>query len=713
MRGAGKTYISKLAAEALDWELVDADVVFAEKYGHLKTYVEEKGWDAFRQAETQVLRDMIAEKGRNCIISLGGGIVESLEAREILKKYAKAQGPVVYIIREVDEVVAYLEQDKSRPAYGEAVIDVFRRREPWYEECSSHTFINYTPIALKDTWQAVPWSPAPTSYRVTQIFFGQITGVTPNICPKVNTDRRSYFLSLTYPDVTPALPMIEELGYGSDAIELRVDLLSQHGPPTSPNVPPLLYVASQVAALRRNTALPIIFTVRTVSQGGMFPDNAEDAALALMMLGIRTGCEYIDVEISWSPKLQRALKAAQGFSQIIASWHDWSGNMCWDGAGVREKYAIAAELGDIVKIVGKANTVTDNFALQQFAQSMSAKPLIAINMGQAGQMSRILNTILTPVTHPLLPTKAAPGQLSVAEIQRGLHLLGLLPAKQFYLFGSPIAQSMSPTIHNTGFQTLGLPYTYGLYESSTINDHIKSILKSADFGGASVTIPLKLDIMELLDEVSPAAKLIGAVNTVLVRQAENGSRTLYGDNTDWMGIAACIQNDQGEDLPRNSKGLVIGSGGTSRAAIFALYSLGVSTIYLYNRTRSTAVALAKHFPQDYNIIVLDAVDNFPNGAPTAIVSTIPATAASSEASEGKIHLTSALLGAQGGVVVDMAYRPSPTPLLQLVRSINDVNWRSVEGIGVLLEQGYRQFEAWTGMNAPQGNIRRAVREKYQ
>ncbi|KIJ23595.1 hypothetical protein M422DRAFT_145501, partial [Sphaerobolus stellatus SS14] len=111
------------------------------------------------------------------------------------------------------------------------------------------------------------------------------------------------------------------------------------------------------------------------------PDDGEEAALALMNLGIRMGCEYIDVEISWSAKLQEAVKATKGASQIIASWHDWSGNMRWDRADVREEYSRAAELGDIVKIIGKVNTVADNFTLQQFASAMTFKPLIAINMG--------------------------------------------------------------------------------------------------------------------------------------------------------------------------------------------------------------------------------------------------------------------------------------------------------------------------------------------
>jgi pentafunctional AROM polypeptide len=108
-------------------------------------------------------------------------------------------------------------------------------------------------------------------------------------------------------------------------------------------------------------------------------------------------------------------------------------------------YGVAAQYGDIVKLVSKATTPSSNLALQAFAASHTAKPLVALNIGVPGQLSRVLNVCLTPVTHRLLPNEAAPGQLSVAEIHQAQHLCGLLPARQFYLFGTPIGHSMSPT----------------------------------------------------------------------------------------------------------------------------------------------------------------------------------------------------------------------------------------------------------------------------
>ena len=87
-------------------------------------------------------------------------------------------------------------------------------------------------------------------------------------------------------------------------------------------------------------------------------------------------------------------------------------------------------------------------------------------------------------------SQAAPGQLSVTEIFTLRHALGLLPARRYHLFGHPIAQSMSPTLHNTGFTALGLPHRYTLAEGSELAV-VRAAMAEPDFGGASVTIPHK------------------------------------------------------------------------------------------------------------------------------------------------------------------------------------------------------------------------------
>jgi pentafunctional AROM polypeptide len=702
MRGSGKTHVGTLASTALSRRFIDADVYFEAKHKiGVREFVRVNGWPAFRAAETENLKEIIQEAGTGHVISMGGGIVETPEARSVLKNYAKT-GPVVHVLRDIEEIVSYLGDETARPAYGEPITEVFKRREPWFVECANYDFINHITV---DGGEA-------TNAEISR-FFKHITG-QPNLAQNVAAGKRSYFVALTYPDVTPALRHMSDLTTGVDAVELRVDLL--RAPDALGAIPSQAYVTAQLAALRRATSLPIIFTVRTVSQGGAFPDNSEKDVFELLGLALRFGVEYIDVEISASERLITELAARKGCSQIIASWHDWSGKMKWNEDVVRSKYALASRLGDIVKIVGKADTLQDNFALHDFVAKANlqrgAKPIIAINMGVEGQMSRILNATLSPVTHPLLPSKAAPGQLSFAQIQKALNLLGQLPAKRYFLFGNPIAHSMSPTLHNSGFEVLGLSHTYELLETTNVGEELKAALTAPDFGGASVTIPFKLDVIPLLDKLSPAAEAIGAVNTI-TPVIEGGNRILCGDNTDWLGIRESIRS-RAPSIGAPAAALVIGAGGTARAAIFALQSLGAQRIYLFNRTASKAQALVEAFP-NAPVKLIETLDAWPAAgpAPTVIVSTVPASATTTNStSSGAVLLPLALFDASAnGVVVDMAYKPAETPLLMLAKSAAP-KWARVMGVEVLLEQGYIQFETWTGRRCPKHVVSKSVLEKY-
>jgi pentafunctional AROM polypeptide len=720
MRGSGKTFIGELAATTLGWTFVDADAFFEQKFpSGLRDYVQQHGWPAFRAAEVEVLKELLSKLPSRHVISLGGGIVETPEAREILAAYTRNR-PVVHIARPVNEIVAYLEAETSRPAYGEPIFDVFKRREPWFAECSNYEFVNNV-----ETSQGADLTQSTINIRdEIARFFSHITGHKANLAPILARGNRSYFLSLTFPDVTPSLANFEELTTGVDAIELRVDLLRirSQNDTAPPHIASVGYVAEQVAAIRRVSSLPIVYTVRTKSQGGAFPDKSVKEAFELFYLALRLGIEYVDVEISWPEKDIRDLISRKGNSKIIASWHDWSGNMKWDSSSVDATLEVAKAFGDIVKIVGKANTLDDNIALHRFVTRASSpentKPIIAINMGVEGQLSRILNTTFSPVTHPLLPTRAAPGQLSFVEIQKALHLIGQLPAKRFYIFGKPIAHSMSPTLHNTAFDHLGLPHSYGRLETDQIDADVRSTLGLADFGGASVTIPLKRDIMAHLDVLSPEAKAIGAVNTVIPFKNAHGQRSLLGDNTDWLGIRNVVGARLPPSLRKVDSALVIGAGGTARAAIYALHALGATRIYLFNRTRRSAEELVHAIP-DARVELLDTLDvtsgQVQGPPPSVIVSTVPASATTTEGKgnvPGALFLPSSLFSADAGVVVDMAYKPAETPLLKLAKTATG-KWHSVMGIEVLLEQGYRQFELWTGRRCPRGVVAKTVLEAYR
>jgi len=153
MRSSGKTYVGELVAATLGWTFIDMDAYFEQKFSSvIRDYVQRNGWPAFRAAEVKVLKDLLAQYPSHHVLSLGGGIVETPEARKILATYAKDR-PVVPIARPVNEIIAYLEVETSRPAFGEPIVDVFKRREPWFAECSSYEFVNNvgTPAPVQAT----------------------------------------------------------------------------------------------------------------------------------------------------------------------------------------------------------------------------------------------------------------------------------------------------------------------------------------------------------------------------------------------------------------------------------------------------------------------------------------------------------------------------------------------------------------------------------
>ncbi|KAK8869881.1 pentafunctional AROM polypeptide [Kwoniella newhampshirensis] len=714
MRGAGKTYIGRMAADILGGEFTDADDTFAEETkSSVSDFVAANGWEAFRKTETEILGRYVQEKKGNHVIALGGGVVETPVARQILAAHVAKGGHVVHVTREVEAIDGYLTSIGStaaRPNWNESFADVYKRREPWYAECSSHEFFNVLEAIGSQSVDEHHQAMRAECERFFKFITGQITNR-----PRLGSNNPTSFLSLTFPDLHPALPYISELTEGADAVELRVDLLSPSGvAPTSPTLAPESYVAKQLSSLRLATNLPIVFSVRSKEQGGMASSDNPEAYEAMVRLGLRSACEYVDLEVAWPSSILEGICKSKRESHIIASWHDWTGDMAWDGPEVKAKHALCAKYGDVTKIVGTAKTAFDNSKLSYFVADVlsqpDAKPILAINMGAAGQLSRVMNPVLTPITHAALPSRAAPGQLTAREVNTARSLIGLLPKRRFYLFGSPIAHSVSPTLHNTGFTALGLPHLYDLHESAQVDQGVLDIIRSPDFGGASVTIPLKLDVIPHLDTVSEDVKIIGAVNTVV--PLADGK--LHGENTDWVAIHSAAKKNLLVD-PSTTSALVIGAGGTCRAAIYAVHKLGVKTIYLFNRTTENAEKVKASFPTEYNVVVIDSLSSASFSTtgppPSVVISTVPGDSLtlSPSSTEGIYLDPEAVLGTKNGVAIDLAYKPYETALIKLA---SEKGWKAVPGVEILVLQGCEQFRLWTGKRAPEAKIRKGVMDKY-
>lgn len=269
------------------------------------------------------------------------------------------------------------------------------------------------------------------------------------------------------------------------------------------------------------------------------------------------------------------------------------------------------------------------------------------------------------------------------------------PTKNFYIFGKGIAFSISPTIHNAGFRHHGLPFHYTICESDSI-DEVAFLIADDRFGGASVTMPHKLQVQKYCNEQTQTARLIGAVNT-LILETDEGSRTIIGDNTDWSGLYSIIVSHSKKTEWQPDSGLVIGAGGASRAALYSMYKAGIKRIYLVNRTLATAEKVMEDFSQTLYIKVVAELKDLPE-KPDIIIGTVPAESTTDD------QFTS--LFGHRGLCIDMSYKPRQTPLLRVAQSHQ--RWSTVTGVEVLLAQAFDQFALWTGLEPPKDVMARAI-----
>ncbi|SCU86173.1 LANO_0C06986g1_1 [Lachancea nothofagi CBS 11611] len=692
MRAAGKSTVSSWCANALGYKFLDLDIVFEEQYGKgtVKDFVAKEGWEAFRAMEARIFKETVAKCGQGYVLSTGGGIVESPESRRALKEFASHDGIVLHLNRDIDETINFLRSDPTRPAYVEEIRDVWERREQWYHSCAN--FIFFAPHC----GNGAEFS------QLRKVFETYILTITGKHKVSVPTTR-SAFVCLTFDDLNDHKDKLVDITYGCDAVEIRVDHLKSYD---------LSFVTKQLSLLRTVTnSLPIIFTVRTKSQGGRFPDENQTELFDLLMLALKVGVEFIDLELTLPTELQYKIVNNKKNTKIIGSHHDFDAKFNWEDSEWENRYNQSLSLDvDVVKFVGTATSFEDNIKLEHFRSTHVSKPLIAINMTETGKMSRVMNTVLTPVTSTLLPSASAPGQLTLAQINQIYASLGGLSNKEFHLVGTPLGHSRSPILHNTGFKILGLPYTFSKHETASAAEVKEKLLSKSSLGGLAVTIPLKLDIINYMDELAESAKLIGAVNTVI--PLSDGR--LRGDNTDWLGIRnSFIANGVPENVGATA-GIVIGAGGTARAAIYALHKLGCSTIYSVNRTTEKSHQMKAEFPSEYNIEVLETCEQIENLSQDNIalaVSCVPADKPLDDALLAKIEklLAKTKDAKFAPSLIEAAYKPSVTPIMKIAES--KFQWQVIPGAQMLVHQGVAQFKLWTGFRAPFKAVFQAVTEQ--
>lgn len=251
--------------------------------------------------------------------------------------------------------------------------------------------------------------------------------------------------------------------------------------------------------------------------------------------------------------------------------------------------------------------------------------------------------------------------------------------KTYAIFGKPIAHSLSPVMHDTAFKLLGIDARYISHESDD-PDSVRDIIIRGRIMGASITIPLKVSMIDRLDDVSEDARRIGAVNTII----RDGDR-IKGENTDWIGIRRAL-----EDLVGDLEGkrfLVLGAGGTARAALWAVLKAGGEAVVV-SRRREAAEELAEIFScESRSTNELDDIeaDCFINTTPLGM-----------RGYEEGSPLDRELL-TRFGWGFDVIYRPLET---KLIREAREAGCTVSGGLSMFVYQGAEQFRLWTGREAP-------------
>jgi len=267
------------------------------------------------------------------------------------------------------------------------------------------------------------------------------------------------------------------------------------------------------------------------------------------------------------------------------------------------------------------------------------------------------------------------------------------------IFGHPVKHSLSPDMHNSAFNTLRLNSVYVAFDidPESIEEAARAI-RVMGIRGINITIPHKQTIIPYLDEVSPDAKLTGAVNTV---KNENGR--LSGYNTDVGGFLRAIREDL-DFSPEGNTLFLIGAGGAARAVLSAFCMNGGAVVYITDIIKDKALELANQFKANFQNITIETVDQnlIEQKFNEADILVNASPAGMDGVGSLDIPLTSLNKNA---VVYDLVYKPPDTNLLKEAKQLGH---KASGGLSMLLYQGAESFEIWTGENAPVEIMKKAL-----
>lgn len=792
--GAGTSSLAVIAAKALQRKIIDSHDYFVKLSGCSRNEFRKRyGSARYAQQETYIMSKLFTEHSTNTVIAYGPISSREDGGSQVLKEFAQTH-PVIYVSRHSGSIARYLGVEEER------IHQLIRAAGPLYRASSNLEFHNFSEsTASSSSDPSTPRKQQDPSRKATpylvlkdleqdllrmleHIFDGKV--VLSNIVSSfplssraIEARRYTHSLVLPLSVLEKEEFAIEEVEAGVDALELIVDVpLSHDG--TIPHCADIVdSICKQFARLRRATVLPIIYSVESsnlISMMGVRPKEPKllESYLQLIHLGARLCADYLAVDPALDESAFETIIASKGLSKVIGSHHEPEGwaEGSWYGK-VAEEFALrACKMGcDALRLSQPAKKKADNLAVANFARLLNESPrfdkevpICVYNTGIPGRMSHSFNSFLTPVTHERLPRSLegspfdASQLITVKEAHGALFSSFILDRLDFFIVGKMVSHSLSPAMHNAAYKSMGLPHQYSICEITSLRDLATMIAKN-NFGGASVALPFKVEIIATLDKLDENAEAIGAVNTLVPIRHDYETDTshaqvhhrcgkvigLKGINTDWIGIKSTISSGLSpvNAVSTSTVALIMGAGGMARAAVLALIRLGVKTIFIWNRTYENAYRVAKHF-QGRNLVdltgdrsssgtvdaaskptlhVLSSLDQeWPAhraSSPTIIIAAMAASGPNGIfiAPPNVTLPPSWLASSTGGVLLELAYRPVVTPLLQQARRPEFAarGWLTKDMLDMLPEQAFAQFEVFTGKRAPRKVMRQALSDDFR
>jgi 3-dehydroquinate dehydratase/shikimate dehydrogenase len=525
--------------------------------------------------------------------------------------------------------------------------------------------------------------------------------------------------------------------HGADLVEYRVDVFFEDKEESTDLLGDRI---GRVLELVKASPLPCIVTCRPHWEGGEYHGDDDERVSMYEALGTSNHPPaYIDVELATytrsanirqkinlgvnHPKQQRAVS-----TRLILSTHDFEGrpsDLTRKILQMQDEPACA-----VVKIAYRARSIRDNLELFEILREQT-KPTIALGMGEFGVMSRILAPKFGGfLTFASLRDESttAPGQITIEDLLGLYRFRSIKPTTKVYgIIGWPVRQSMSPLVHNAGFEQVGWDGVYvpmpieGSYESFkatvlSLIDH-----KELDFAGASVTIPHKEHLGRFSVEFSPHNKgntpvLIAgngpiAQNTLQLDGYAGNTPLAESENTDSMGIQSILES---LDDFGTLRVLIVGAGGVAYAAAEAAYGAG-ARITITNRSLERAHHLLEQLQSDHpgpstagfeGVVELDEAYNTQFNL---YINCTPVGMTGGPDPDGlSIPIPDMPNLSPDTVFFDTVYNPIETPMLKAAK---ERGYRTIDGVQMFVKQAAAQFEIWTGQQAPEELIDQLVRDK--